>query len=67
MDGVEGGGRGVCDGEMGWKCFEVEVLCTEVGRQLVWTLRVAGEAGQGNALEAATNLHLFSRRLQLKI
>lgn len=50
---------------MGWKCFEVEVLWTEVGRQLFWALRVAGNARQANALEAATNCHHFLRRLQL--
>lgn len=39
--------REVRDGEMGCQCFEVEALWTEVGRQLVWTLRVAGNTGRG--------------------
>lgn len=46
---------------LGWKGFEVKVLCTEMDRQLVWTMRVAGNTGQGNALETATSSHPFAK------
>lgn len=59
--------RWVCDGKWGGSASRSKCFGPKVGRQLVWTLRVAGNARQGNALEAATNCHLFLRRLQLRI